>query len=62
MQLYRGNSAMGVITPNLVSCPHNERNLPCDFLEEAWDLDILSQEGLRVMQEVILHITHMSTH
>lgn len=62
MRLYRGNRATGVITPNLVSRPHNEQNLPRDFLGEAWDLDILSQGGLRAMQEAILHITHMSTH
>ena len=32
------------------------RTLPPDFLEGHWDLDILSLDGLRKMQEIVAYI------
>jgi hypothetical protein len=33
--------------------PRGAEILPRDFLEGGWDLDVLSEEGLRKMQEIV---------
>jgi hypothetical protein len=45
-----------MVTPRLVCRPDVNRTLPCDFLGEQWRLDILSQDGLKKIQEIVAYI------
>ena len=45
-----------MITPQFVDRPDVDRTLPCDFLGEQWGLDILSQDGLKKIQEIVAYI------
>jgi hypothetical protein len=56
LRVYCGHKDTGEVTPHYVGRPHMDRILPPDFLEEQWDLDILSQDGLRKMQEIVAYI------
>jgi hypothetical protein len=43
-------------TPYFVGRPNVNRNLPPDVLEGQWDLDSLSLDGLKKMQEIVAYI------
>ena len=54
--VYHGNKATCIVTPHFINCPDMNRTLPPDFLEGHWDLDILSLDGLKKMQEIVAYI------
>jgi hypothetical protein len=56
LRVYCGDKVTGEVTPHYVGRPHMDRILPPDFLEGQWDLDILSQDGLRKIQEIVAYI------
>ncbi|KIK01358.1 hypothetical protein K443DRAFT_678491 [Laccaria amethystina LaAM-08-1] len=56
LRVYCGDKDTGEVTPHYVGRPHVDRVLPLDFLEVQWDLDILSQDGLRKIQEIVAYI------
>jgi hypothetical protein len=56
LRVYCGDKVTGEVTPHFVDCPDVNRILPPDFLEGQWDLDILSPDRLRKMQEIIAYI------
>ena len=56
LHVYCGNKATGEVTPHFVSHPNANWILPPDFLEGQWDVDILSVDGLRKMQEIVAYI------
>jgi hypothetical protein len=56
LRVYYADKDAGDITPHLISHPVGDYILPRDFLEGQWDLDILSQEGLKKMQEIVAYI------
>ncbi|KAH9061733.1 hypothetical protein EDB83DRAFT_871050 [Lactarius deliciosus] len=56
LRVYRGDKATGAVTPAFVGRPHADRLLPPDFLEGQWNLDILSLDGLKKMQEIVAYI------
>ena len=53
LRVYVGNVATGKVEPALATCPSSGRNLPNDFLEGAWNIDILSDEGFTKMKEIV---------
>jgi hypothetical protein len=55
LRVYTGDKATGVVTPQFVGRPDVNRVLPSDFLEGQWDLDILSLDGFRKMQEIVAY-------
>ena len=56
LRVYCGNKVTGEVTPHFVGRPNLDRILPPDFLEGQWDLDILSPDGLKKMQEIVAYI------
>jgi hypothetical protein len=56
LRVYCGDKITGEITPHFVGRPNADRTLPPDFLEGQWDLDILSPDGLKKMQEIVAYI------
>ena len=56
LRVYCGNKVTGEVTPHFVGRPNADRILPPDFLGGQWDLDILSPDGLRKMQEIVAYI------
>jgi hypothetical protein len=56
LRVYRGDKATRVVTPHFIGRPDMDRILPPDFLERQWDLDILSPDGLKKMQEIVAYI------
>ncbi|KAF6753136.1 hypothetical protein DFP72DRAFT_1069900 [Ephemerocybe angulata] len=56
LRVYRGDVATGVVKPVSEDPPSP---LPPNFLEGAWDIDILSQEGFKKMQEIIGDIVRL---
>jgi len=56
LRVYVGNVATGEIEPALATCPSSGRNLPNDFLEGAWNVDIISDEGFTKMKEIVGYI------
>ncbi len=56
LRVYCGDKVTGEVTPHFVGRPNVDRILPPDFLEGQWDLDILSPDGLRKMQEIVAYI------
>ncbi|KAF8502736.1 hypothetical protein F5888DRAFT_1592482, partial [Russula emetica] len=56
LRVYCGDKVTGEVTPHFVGRPNVDRILPPDFLEGQWDLDILSPDGLRMMQEIVAYI------
>ena len=56
LRVYCGDKATGEVTPHFVGRPNANRILPPDFLEGQWDVDILSVDGLRKMQEIVAYI------
>ena len=56
LRVYCGDKATGGVTPLFVGRSDMNRILPPDFLEGKWNLDILSQDGLRKIQEIVAYI------
>jgi hypothetical protein len=60
LRVYCADKATGLVTPQFVGHPDPvqilPRNLPSNFLEGQWDVDILSPEGLKKMQEIVTYI------
>ena len=56
LRIYCGDKNTGEVIPHYVGRPHMDRVLPPDFLEGQWDVDILSQDGLRKIQEIVAYI------
>jgi hypothetical protein len=56
LRIYCGEKATNKLTPDFVGRPDARRALPPDFLEGEWDLDILSPEGLKKMQEIVAYV------
>jgi hypothetical protein len=56
LRVYCGDKTTGRVTPVFVGRPDVDRILPSDFLEGQWNLDILSQEGFRKIQEIVAYI------
>jgi hypothetical protein len=56
LRVYRGNKVTGEVTPHFVGRPNADHILPPDFLGGQWDLDILSLDGLKKMQEIVAYI------
>jgi hypothetical protein len=53
LRVYCADKDTGDITPRFIDVNHI---LQREFLEGQWDLDILSQEGLKKMQEIVAYI------
>jgi hypothetical protein len=56
LRVYCGTVTTGSIKPNFVPRPDPSRILAPDFLEGAWDIDILSPEGFNKMKEIIMDV------
>ena len=56
LRIYCGEKATNNLTPNFVDRPDPRRVLPPDFLEGEWDLDILSPDGLKKMQDIVEYV------
>jgi hypothetical protein len=56
LRVYCGDKATGEVTPHFVGRPNADRILPPDFLGGQWDLDILSPDGFKKMQEIVAYI------
>lgn len=56
LRVYNGEVASGYINPAFEAQPSLGRILPRDFLEGAWDIDILSQAGFDSMKVIITDI------
>jgi hypothetical protein len=56
LRVYSGDKVTGEVTPHFVGRPNVDRILPLDFLEGRWDLDILSPDGLKKIQEIVAYI------
>ncbi|KAF9234173.1 hypothetical protein BU15DRAFT_52959 [Melanogaster broomeanus] len=56
LRVYCGDTVTGDVTPDFVGRPNAHRVLPLDFLRGEWDLDILSSDGLKKMQEIVAYI------
>jgi hypothetical protein len=52
LRVYCGDKVTGEVTPHFVGRPNADR-FPPDFLGGQWDLDILSPDGLKKMQEIV---------
>jgi hypothetical protein len=61
LRVYCGDKVTGEVTPRFVGRPDADRILPRDFLEGQWDLDILSPDGLKKMQEIVAYIKAEAT-
>lgn len=56
LRVYCGDKDTGKITPRFVGRSNRKFTLPLDFLEGEWDLDFLSPDGLKKMQEIAAYI------
>ena len=56
LRVYCGDKVTGEVTPHFVGRPDVDRILPPDFLEGLWDLDILSPDGFKKIQEIVAYI------
>jgi hypothetical protein len=61
LRIYSGDKLTGGVTPHFVGRPDADRILPPDFLRGQWDLDILSLDGLKKMQEIVSYIKTEAT-
>jgi hypothetical protein len=55
LHIYCGNKVTGNLTPDFIDHPKYSV-APHNFLEGEWDLDILSLDGLKKMQEIVAYI------
>ena len=53
LHVYCGGVATDEVEPALKTHPSPTRTLPPKFLEGAWNIDILSQEGFTKMKEIV---------
>lgn len=53
MRVYSGDTATGDVQPTFENRPNLSRIFPRNFLEGAWDIDILSPEGFAKMKEIV---------
>ncbi|KAK2467505.1 hypothetical protein APHAL10511_000360 [Amanita phalloides] len=53
LRVYCGDIATNNVTPAFEDRPSPGRVLPRNFLEGAWNIDILSQEGFDKMKEIV---------
>ena len=53
LRVYRGDVVTGYVEPAFEIRPDPSRTLPRNFLEGAWNIDILSQEGFAKMKEIV---------
>ncbi|KAF6753149.1 hypothetical protein DFP72DRAFT_436997 [Ephemerocybe angulata] len=56
LRVYRGTVATYSVDPMLEECPSTEEVPPSNFLEGAWDRDLLSPGGLKEMQRIVSYI------
>ena len=56
LRIYCGTVATGAMKPNFMPRPDPGCILAPDFLEGAWDIDILSPEGFNKMKEIIMDV------
>jgi len=56
LRVYCATIATGTIEPDFVHRPSPNHTLPRDFLEGAWDIDILSPEGFNKMKEIVTDV------
>ncbi|KAF8805921.1 hypothetical protein BYT27DRAFT_7191840 [Phlegmacium glaucopus] len=56
LRVYCGNVVTGELEPTYGNRPSPDRIFPRDFLERAWNIDILSQEGFSRMKEIVRNI------
>jgi hypothetical protein len=56
LRVYCYDKDTNTLTPDLVDCPNANHILPCDLLEGEWNIDILSPDGLKKMQEIVAYI------
>ncbi|CAA7264496.1 unnamed protein product [Cyclocybe aegerita] len=56
LRVYCGDVATGAVEPVFDNRPSPGRTLPRNFLEGAWNIDILSQEGFDKMKEIVGNI------
>ena len=56
LRIYCGDTITGRVTPNPIDLPNGKYDLPHNFLVGEWDLDILSLDGLKKMQQIIAYI------
>ena len=61
LRVYVGNVATGEVEPAFATCPSPDRTLPHDFLEGAWNIDILSDEGFAKMKDIVGDIVANAT-
>ena len=57
LRVYCGHVIDKDLEPAFENRPSSDHNLPSEFLEDAWDIDILSQEGFAKMKEIVGDIT-----
>ena len=57
LRIYCGDAVTRTLTPPYQGRPHEDCILPPGFLEDEWNLDILSQEGFDKMKEIVTDIT-----
>lgn len=53
LRVYRGDVATQYVVPDFEGRPSPGRTFPRNFLEGAWNIDILSQEGFAKMKEIV---------
>ena len=53
LRVYVGDVATGTVEPGFANWPGSARNVPPDFLEDGWNMDILSREGFQRMKEIV---------
>ncbi|KAI0280930.1 hypothetical protein BGY98DRAFT_914044 [Russula aff. rugulosa BPL654] len=56
LRVYCGDKVTGEVTPRFVGRPDVDRILPRDFLKGQWNLNILSPDGLKKVQEIVAYI------
>jgi hypothetical protein len=52
-RVYTGDVASGEVDPAFTDPPSSTDVLSYDFLQEAWNIDIFSQEGFNKMKEIV---------
>ncbi|PPQ89101.1 hypothetical protein CVT25_006474 [Psilocybe cyanescens] len=56
LRVYCGEVVTGDVEPAFENCPSPGGIFPRNFLEGAWNIDILSQEGFAKMKEIVRDI------
>lgn len=59
LRVYSCDVATGELEPPFVDRPTPRRYLPSNFLDGAWNIDLLSHEGFTKMREIVEDIEHM---